>query len=88
MFFIIFSESSASTLTLISSCPFWSFPFPEWRFRFLELIGTSFLELEEVDAVVPDLLLGLDLEEELYFRLLLRCAFPFSSAFFSDFLRD
>ena len=88
IFFIIFSESSASTLTLISSFPFRSFPFPECRFRFLELIGASSSELEEFNEVVSDLLLELDSEEEPYFRLLLRRAFPFSSAFFRDFRSD
>lgn len=88
MFFIIFTDSSASTFTLMSSFPFRSLPLPECRFRFFELTGTSSPELEEDCEVVPDLLLERDSEEELYFRLLLRRAFPFSSAFCRDFRSD
>lgn len=88
MFLNIFTESSASTLTLISSLPFRSFPFPECRFRFLELTGASSSELEEDDDVVSDLLLERDSDDELYFRLLLRRPFPFSSAFCKDFRSD
>ena len=88
MFFIIFTNSSASTLTLINSFPFRSLPLPECRFRFLELTGASSPELEEDDEVVSDLLLERDSEEELYFRLLLRRAFLFSSAFYRDFRSD
>ena len=88
MFFIIFTDSSASTFTLISSFPFRSFPLPECRFWFLELAGASSPELEEDCEVVPDLLLERDSEEELYFRLLLQRDFPCSSAFCRDFRSD
>ena len=88
MFFIIFTESSASTLTLINFFPFRSFPLPECRFRFLELTGASFPELEENDEVASDLLLERDADEELYFCLLLRRAFPFSLALCRDFRSD
>lgn len=87
MFFIIFWESSSSTLTFISSFPFHSLPILEWQFRIFELLATSSSELEDSEVVALDLLLELDSKVELYFRLLRWCFLPFSDCL-SDFRRD